>query len=375
MRIGLIVNPIAGTGGPQGWKGTDAFSSESWSLFLESHSSPSFLKAFMALRSLTDEILSEIEWITVESFMGQDILDSLGFSYQLLDLSISSPSSSEDSKQAILELSSLNCDLVLFVGGDGTARDLFSSAPDQLMIGIPGGVKIFSSCFLAHPENLLPLLTHGLYEGFNSNFEDVLDINEEKYRSGVLDISIYGAMKCPLVPHLLQGSKEASPTGVVDSPWESIRSFLKEDGVYDQFVIAGPGSSVSYVLEPLTDDKTLLGVDVFSGGKVLSKDCSRDQILSFVSKNNIDKSNIHLIISPIGGQGFLFGRGNQQIPPSLLALIPRDNIHVVSSVAKISGLESLRIDTGDSEVDDQLIGFIKVITGYRRYNLVKIKKG
>jgi predicted polyphosphate/ATP-dependent NAD kinase len=375
MRIGLIVNPIAGTGGPQGWKGTDAFISDAWPLFLDSHSSPSFQKAFMALRSLSKEVLSEIEWITVESFMGQEILDSLGFPYQLIDLSIPSLSSAEDTKKAILELSSLQCDLVLFVGGDGTARDLISAAPDQLMIGIPGGVKIFSSCFLAHPENLLPLLNHGLDEGFDSNFEDVLDINEDKYRSGILDISLFGAMKCPLVPHLLQGSKEASPTGAVDNPWESISTFLDDEGIFDQFIITGPGSSVAHVLEPLTNNKTLLGVDVFSDRTLLSKDCSRDQILAFVSENNINKTNIHLIVSPIGGQGFLFGRGNQQIPPSLLSLIPRDNIHIVSSISKIEGLEALRIDTGDSKVDDHLTGFIKVITGYRRYNLIKIKKG
>ncbi|MHA1910810.1 MAG: ATP-NAD kinase family protein [Candidatus Kariarchaeaceae archaeon] len=375
MRIGLIVNPIAGTGGPQGWKGTDSYLSDAWSLFRESHSSPSYLKTFMALRSLTDEVLSQIEWITVESFMGQEILDSLGFSYQLIDLSIPSPSSSEDTKRAILELSSLRCDLVLFVGGDGTARDLISAVPDQLMIGIPGGVKIFSSCFLAHPENLLPLLDHGLEEGFDSNFEDVLDINEDKYSSGILDISLFGAMKCPLLPHLLQGSKVASPTASVDNPWEAISTFLEDEGIYDQLIIAGPGSSVSHVLEPLTDDKTLLGVDVFSDRKLHSKDCSRDKILAIVSENNIDKESIHLIVSPIGGQGFLFGRGNQQIPPSLLALIPKDNIHIVSSISKLEGFEALRIDTGDTEVDDHLTGFIKVITGYRRYNLVKIKKG
>jgi predicted polyphosphate/ATP-dependent NAD kinase len=124
------------------------------------------------------------------------------------------------------------------------------------------------------------------------------------------------------------------------------------------------------VTDLLKIKKTTLGVDVYRQGKV-HNDVNEDKILELVS----DFSNTWIIVSPIGHQGLLFGRGNQQISPGIIERVGRDHIIVISTPSKLKGIsgEVLRVDTGDTKVDDLLRGYIRVITDYNELRLIKIE--
>jgi predicted polyphosphate/ATP-dependent NAD kinase len=106
-----------------------------------------------------------------------------------------------------------------------------------------------------------------------------------------------------------------------------------------------------------------IGVDVWRDGEVLALDASESEILDSLGEDNV------IIVSPIGGQGFVFGRGNPQLSP---AVIRRCGVEIVASRSKLDGLSVLRVDTDDPELDDELRGWRKVRVGRFERRMIKI---
>jgi predicted polyphosphate/ATP-dependent NAD kinase len=169
---------------------------------------------------------------------------------------------------------------------------------------------------------------------------------------------------------LMQGSKSA--TGRSEDPeLDAIAEYFLEMIDPASTYILGPGSTVERIARRWGIKKTLLGVDVVKGdGTVLGLDVDEKSLLSL-----IDNGSVKIIISPIGGQGFLFGRGNQQISPEVIRIVGVENITVAGSRNKIEALHPRRLltDSGDEEIDRRLRGYLRVITGYREELVVKVE--
>lgn len=108
---------------------------------------------------------------------------------------------------------------------------------------------------------------------------------------------------------------------------------------------------------------TLLGVDLIKNGELLESDVSESKIWEYV-KN--DDRKVKIIVTVIGGQGNLFGRGNQQISPRVIRRVGKKNIIVAATGSKLISLqgEPLLVDTGDEALDEELCGYIEVVKGY-----------
>jgi predicted polyphosphate/ATP-dependent NAD kinase len=132
---------------------------------------------------------------------------------------------------------------------------------------------------------------------------------------------------------------------------------MKPDVIY----IVGPGTTTRTIGDLLDAKKSLLGVDIFCNKKIVASDVNEKQILE-----KIQGKTAQIIVTPIGGQGFIFGRGNQQISPDVIRRVGLDNIVVVATEGKLRSLKSLRVDTGDPNLDDALRARnIKVVTDYK----------
>ena len=197
------------------------------------------------------------------------------------------------------------------------------------------------------------------------------DILEKAIRKDQFIIRLYGYLSGPSVPARFQGAKQASPeTTDEQEAQEAIAKFVIEQMSETGSYILGPGTTVKTVTDMLKVKKTTLGVDVYHKGKMYN-DVNERTILEIVK----DFDNTKIIVSPIGHQGMLFGRGNQQISPGIIELVGKDNIMVISTPSKLKGIagEVFRIDTGDSQVDEMLRGYIRVITDYNEMRLIKIE--
>jgi len=127
---------------------------------------------------------------------------------------------------------------------------------------------------------------------------------------------------------------------------------------------------VKAVADLLGVEKTLLGVDLYRDGRVLL-DVNEERLLQEIG----DFLHTWIVVSPIGHQGMLFGRGNQQISPAIIRRIPREQIIVVATHSKVNSLadRGLRVDTGDP--DRLLSGYIRVLVDYRTWRMLKVTGG
>jgi predicted polyphosphate/ATP-dependent NAD kinase len=262
-------------------------------------------------------------------------------------------------------------DLIVFCGGDGTARDVSEGVGQETpVLGIPAGVKIYSSVFAINPEAAAESTVAFLEGQIPKKLGEIVDVDEVAFRKNRLSVKLFGYLTIPDSGPLMQGSKSATSLSE-DAELNAIAEYLVEEIDPVSTYILGPGSTVERIAERLGVKKTLLGVDVVKGdGKVLGRDMNETALLGLVSK-----SSTKIIISPIGGQGFLFGRGNQQISPDIIRRVGVGNIIVVGSRSKIEALHPRRLltDSGDEETDRQLRGYRRVITGYREEMVVKVE--
>lgn len=363
--LALIVNPIAGMGGAVGLKGTDGKVEESVQLGA---------KPVVPRRvGLFLRGLKQTKFLTCPSEMGQAYLDKYDFKYELVaddkfEYTNNLPkTTSEHTKKYLKTIIKKKPELILFAGGDGTARDVYGVVGNSIpILGIPCGVKVYSSVFAASPMDAAELTKKFLSGTITTKDCEVMDIDEQDFRNNILDTEIFGYAKVPYEPALIPGSKV--PTEVTDSDdQEGIAKRLAESmgGKY----VLGPGTTVAAICERLGVGCTLLGVDVVEvengNAKILKKDANESDLLGLVD------SNTKIIVSPIGHQGFIFGRGNQQISARVLEIVPTKNITIAATRSKLEGCSGLRIDV-TPEINKKFGGHIQVMVGYHDSQIVKL---
>ncbi|MEM2921110.1 MAG: ATP-NAD kinase family protein, partial [Candidatus Bathyarchaeia archaeon] len=275
-----------------------------------------------------------------------------------------------DTKEAAEEMKRRGVDLLVFCGGDGTARDILDAVGMEIpVLGVPTGVKMHSAVFAVDPKAAARTTLGFLNGELPLRESEVMDVDESAYREGRLSAKLYGYLLTPYEPSLVQDSKMSSP--VVESELHNqaaIALYIIEEMKPDVVYILGPGTTTRTITDLLGEKKTLLGVDLLLNKKILVKDVGESQILEAIRGRKA-----HIVVTPIGGQGFIFGRGNLQISPRVIRAVGLDNITVIATRSKLKGLRCLRVDTGDQALDDLLKGYRRVVTDYREEHVVKVE--
>ena len=387
-KIGLIINPVAGMGGSVGLKGTDHVVEEA----LRRGAVPgSEKRAETALRELLpykDELLI----CTGAGHMGGELAQRMGFRTEVLPAGTDTGAAKTPADTDILAASAFcfatagsdtsalgkrllneQADLLLFAGGDGTARDIYQAVGTELVcVGIPAGVKIHSPVYAKNPGaagKLAAMWMSGRIKRYEE--KEVLDIDEDAYRSGHINTALYGYLKIPAERALTQNRKAPTPLSdeaAIESIAYEVTDHMEPDVVY----LVGAGTTTRGVMKKLGLPNTLIGVDVVENGKVLENDAYGERILS-----HIRGKRAKLILTVTGGQGFLFGRGNQQLTPEVIRTVGKENLIILATSSKLAELRGnpLLVDTGDDALNEELCGYYRVITGYKEYTVCRVAAG
>jgi len=365
--VGFIVNPIAGMGGAVGLKGTDGKAILERAIVLGAKPiAPARAESFLSEFKLAER---RIRLIVGAGRMGED--EARNFSFTLTVLGDrKKETSAEDTIEIVKKMTDAGADFLVFCGGDGTARDILDAVDTKLpVLGVPTGVKMHSAVFAVDPKAAARISTEFLWEELPLREAEVMDVDEEAFREGRLSARLYGYMLTPYEPSLIQGAKMASPmTENEVRNQAAIAIYIIENMEPNVIYIIGPGTTTRTITDLLDQEKTLLGVDLLCNKKLIAKDVNEKQILK-----EIRGKTARIIVTLIGGQGFIFGRGNQQISPAVIWRVGLNNIVVAATKNKLRDLKSLRVDTGDSKLDDALRGHIKVVTDYREEHMMRVE--
>lgn len=361
-RLGLVVNPIAGMGGRVGLKGTDGKVKEALERGAEMRAPD---RAAEMLTELSD-LGRDVTLVTAGGMMGETAAREAGFDPVVAEGTERESSgdgpepletSAGDTRNAVRAFLDYDLDLLCFVGGDGTAADVAETleAEDSELpiLGVPAGVKVYSAVFAVTPE----AAAHIAVSFDSTERAEVNDIDEDEYREGEVHTELRALATVPVAPQR-QGSKQL-PGGTVEGLVDGFVEEMETDRTY----VLGPGGTLGSIKEKLGIDGTPLGVDVYRNGELLVKDGAEADILAALGEKNT------VVVSPIGGQGFVFGRGNQQISP---AVIRQSDIEIVASRRKLDSVGALRVDTGDRELDEELRGWQRVRVGRYETRLMEI---
>ena len=309
--------------------------------------------------------------------MGEQCARELGFKVEVLYQAKHKHTQGEDTQLAVQALLEHGVDIILFAGGDGTARDIANviSRDDDYqpvpVLGIPAGCKIHSGVYAITPKaagRIIELMI--TKELVTLTTGDVMDIDESLFRQGIVKAKRYSEMQIPselrYVQAVKSGGKESDELVLQDIAANVIEEM--HDYENRQFII-GSGSTTAFLMSELRLDNTLLGIDIVSDHALVAADVTETELYdAIIAHSGLSK----LVITLIGGQGHIFGRGNQQLSPRIIRKIlaqpgGSDNIIIIATKAKLAALANrpLISDTGDSELDQQLSGFMPIITGYK----------
>lgn len=363
FRLGLVINPIAGLGGSVALKGSDGEGVAEKALSLGAQAKANERTA-LALSILTPYV-KQITVYTVNGDMGAACARSLGFDVVEVYQTASTHTDFHDTENAVKALIAQQVDILLFAGGDGTARDVCHIVEDKFpVLGIPAGCKIHSGVYAVTPKAAGRVIEQMVTKQLVTLTEaDVMDIDESLFREGIVKAKRYGEMQIPCELRYVQavkaGGKESDELVLQDIAADVISQ------MDDELFIIGSGSTTAFIMEELGVDNTLLGVDVVNEHQLIASDVTEAKLWQLIESK--PQGSVKLVITLIGGQGHIFGRGNQQLSPRIIRAIGREHIIVVATKSKLQGLNSrpLIVDTGDSDLDMSLSGYIKVTTGYK----------
>lgn len=363
FKLGLIINPFAGIGGALALKGSDGKDIREKALAMGAQKKAND-KTVLALQQI-DQTTRPIEIYTASAEMGETVSRNLGFPTHVVYHPHETQTEALDTQLAAEALLEEHLDLILFAGGDGTARNIYDVVGDKIpVLGIPAGCKIHSGVYAITPKSagrVVNMLVSG--EIVSLNDAEVKDIDEQRFREGKVQARYYGEMRVPTELRYVQavkmGGKESEEMVLADIAAYVIE--IMQDQPQTVFVM-GSGSTVDAIMQELGLNNTLLGVDLVMDQQVVFADATEQDIL-----DHINGHEAKLVITLIGGQGHVFGRGNQQLSPAVITKIGRPNIMLVATKSKLQSLQGrpLISDSGDSELDQSLAGLMSVITGYK----------
>jgi len=308
--------------------------------------------------------------VTGKGNMGENEAKKQGYNYRAIG-EAKTQTTQEDTQAIAKTIVDMGVDLLVYCGGDGTTRDIEKSVNLKLpVLGVPTGVKMHSALFAISPQAAAQVTIQFLWGRLPMREAEVMDIDEEAFRQGHLSAELYGHMLSPFEPHLIQGNKLQSPTTQNEIENQAaIAIYVIEEMQPGTFYIMGPGTATRTVADLLDQKKTLLGVDLFLDKKIVVKDANEEQLL----EQTKDKPT-KIIVTPIGGQGFIFGRGNQQISARVIRQVGLEDIVVIATKSKLDRLKNLRVDTGDLELDDEFKKkWIRVISDYKNTQEITVE--
>ena len=358
--LGVIVNPIAGMGGRVGLKGTDGPGPAERARALGA-TPLSSERAHLALSIVADRLNDRIDVVVAPGPMGEDVARAVGFAPRVVGELAIGGTTAGDTERAARTMADLGVDLLLFAGGDGTARNVCAAVGTRLpVLGIPTGVKMHSAVYATHPRTAGELaVRHLAGPPLPCREAEVMDIDEEAFRAGRVSARFYGSLLVPQERRLVQGLKSGSAGGDASDLGGIAAEIVGRMGDGALWIV-GPGTTTRAIAERLGAPKTLLGVDLYCRGELVAADVTEAQLLA-----HLDGTPARIVVTPIGGQGHLFGRGNQQLSAAVIRRVGKGNVVVVATAAKLAALrgEPFLVDTGDAEVDELLGGYVRVVTG------------
>jgi predicted polyphosphate/ATP-dependent NAD kinase len=361
FRIALIINPYAGIGGEAALKGSDGQREQALQYSQELRTPARTVRFLQAL----GHCLPSIDFVTAAGLMGADSLQQVQANILHIEPA-QQPSSNADTQRIAKRLLDFAVDLFVFVGGDGTARDMVDSVAQQVpCLGVPGGVKMQSGVFAISPEAaaevVKQMLTGQLVEVAE---QDVRDIDEEALRQGRVRSRYYGSLLVPREAQWIQNLKQGGiedESLVLDDIAQHLTDIMQDQ---QRLMLVGPGSSLAYWMDSLGLPNTLVGFDAILDGELLQSDLTSQDILRLQQQY----PDLYVVITPTGQQGFLFGRGNQQLNKQVLRALPKQQLLIIASQSKLRSLQGrpLLVDSNDAELDKQLAGFYPIITAYQQ---------
>ena len=364
MRLAVVVNPDAGLGGRLGFKGSDGRAAEARAAGAQDRAGPRMRQCLEKLTELAREPIEIMAW---DGRMGGDWIPVDYTSTGITPEKTDAASTSEF-------IRSHSPDLFLYAGGDGTTRDIVEALGEREipLVGVPGGVKMHSGCFATTPKAAAEVVWSFFTGDLMVARTEVMDLDEEVYRKGEWKVKMYGEAFTPASPRWMQGAKEQVQRESEEETLEAMSSHIEnlvEDDP-DLMVVWGSGGTLRQMCKQLGHEATLLGIDIQHAGKMYN-DLNEEGLLKII---NAHSGNIKLLLSPMGGQGFLIGRGNLQLSPDVLRSIGTDNILGIATPAKLLGLNELRIDTGDENLDVEIRSkkYLKVLQGYRTTRIIRV---
>jgi len=366
--IGVVVNPVAGIGGPAGLKGSDGAAVQA-AARERGATERAGTRAAAALAVIA-RAHPGAPILTVAGPMGENAVRSAGLTPVIVHRPSSTSTDGDDTTRSVEALAGAGATLILFAGGDGTARDVADARRGTAaVLGIPAGVKMYSACFALSPAIAGAVAVRWLGRGpLPTADREVLDVDEDAVRHGRVDPVLHGTVPVPVDPGRTQARKAATASsshGAVRSAAAGAVERMRDGITY----LLGPGSTVGAVAALLGVPGTPLGVDVVRDGELVLADASEVDLLDLIVPGATKA-----VLTIIGGQGFLLGRGNQQISAAVLGRIGDDPLIVVATEEKLVDLggRPLLVDTGDPDLDENLAGHVEVVTGPRAASLYPV---
>jgi predicted polyphosphate/ATP-dependent NAD kinase len=378
-KVGFVVNPIAGMGGRVGLKGTDDVLQEAIARGATPRASERAMEMLTSLLE-TDAggVAGDVVWLTCSGIMGADVLARSGVpgprTRVVHPVAEGAATTAGDTREACAAFEREGAELVVFCGGDGTARDVLAALDARLpVLGVPAGVKMHSGVFGLSPQAAAETLLEFLEGRLTVADAEVIDLDEDAYREGEWRIRLHGTARTPHAPALIQAGKfmtEASSEQLVlEDIAQGISEYMEESP--HVLWVLGPGGTLKFIGDWIEIDKTLLGIDAVADGRQVGKDLDERGLLALLEQ----WPDARVVVSPIGAQGFFLGRGNLQLSPEVVRRVGVDNFWVVSTPSKLDRTPALRVDTGDGELDGQFTarGQMQVLMGYRTRKYVPLR--